>query len=188
MPYSILLNNDTGNIQGYSKFSMTLPSHGNFSLHTLSSDYDEVFEKIDSGKAYLSDYRLEISDVGIKIINWADLKLSDPEYGKMVPISFNKDGNNKKSIGLRIHSIDNKPCLIIESNSVSTMAKSFDLHFTGKNDINSHYESFYIDVENLIKQEKLCFPFLKINHEKLWSNDFSIYYRKVFDSIWYTYK
>lgn len=188
MSYSVLLNNETGNIQGYSKFEVKLPDHGNFSIHTLLSDYDEIFEKINEGKAYLSDYRLEITDSGITLFNWTETKFSDPEYGKLVPISFNLSGDDKKSVALRINSIDNRPCLVVEINDYKTLVKSIDLHFTGKDDVNCHYESFYIDVEELIKSKKIVLPFLKINYEKLWANDFSIYYRKVFDKIWYTYK
>jgi hypothetical protein len=188
MPYTVLLNNDTGKIQGYSKFLVPMPSHGNFSLYEVPEEFTEIFEKINQGKAYATDYKLEITETGVRLVDAAASIFADPEYGKMVAIPFHVAGISKKSIGMKIVSVNNKPCLIISANDMFTVTKAFDIHFTGKNDLTAHYETFHIDVDELISKKELCFEFQKINHDRLWANDFTIYYRKVFTEIWYSYR
>jgi hypothetical protein len=188
MPYTVLLNNDTGKIQGYSKFVMPIPTHGNFSSYEIPEEFIEIFENINQGKAYITDYKLEITESGVKLIDAASSILADPEYGKMVAIPFHKSGTGNGSLGMKITSVNNKPCLVIKANDTFTVTQAFDIHFTGKHDLTAHYETFHIDVDELISKKELCFEFQKINHDRLWANDFTIYYRKVFREIWYSYR
>jgi hypothetical protein len=154
----------------------------------LPDEYNEVFEKINLGSSHISDYKIEITDRGAILVDAATSILADPEYGKMIAIPFHRSGIGKTSIGMKIVSVDNKPCLVVVANNSFSITKSFDLHFTGKNDVTVHYETFHVDVDELVSKKEICFEFQKINHDRLWSNDFTIYYRKVFSEIWYSYR
>lgn len=190
--YQILVRKPAGEIVMYT--NSELPDIDDPSLVniTVPEKYSNLFDDIRYGKARLFNYRVNLESKDFKIFNIEDIVESDPSYSKFSKINFlKKEANIIPDVMLSFYSKDHKPCLKVKYTGDPVKLQepknnSFNLYVTDVNNINNHYETFYCNFDNFDQELELHFEVNKLPVDKLFSNDFSIYYRKIFNKIYYT--
>lgn len=170
-----IMYDDAGNIFEYTK----VMSHSNPALNsaTVTQEFTYLFEMVDNGKLALAHIKVDVESKDLSLINLAKReKQTDPTRGKLVSIPSMK---RECELNIIIKSIDSRPHLIV--NSSHSDERKFFLYLTRKSNINYLYQSFECDtnVENVFEIDQ-------IDYRKLFSTDFSLYYKKIFNSAGYT--
>ena len=164
-----------GNIKSYTK----VLSH-EFGPEWLSAEvpkeYSKMFEMVDQGKRALLHFKVDMNAKDIVIIDTVTVKENvDPLQGKMVKIRQHK---RKADLNITFKTINNKPHLSVVSKH--NKDRKFLLFLTKKDNINYLYQSFECETN-----QTNTFEVDQIDYRKVFSNDFSIYYQKIFEKEGY---
>lgn len=191
MDYKICVDKSTGSVLMYS--NSDLPDMGDSNLITMDvpEKFNGIFERIRVGKESLSSIRVVVDSKEFKIYSLDDLQDSDPDYGKWFQLTgYRRNFPENADVMLKIFSKNFKPYLSIKFVGDPEILKdpkrhSLDFYFTKKNDINCLYESFHTNFDKLDKNKEIVFPLERIDTDKLFQNDFSVFYRKIFKTVYY---
>jgi hypothetical protein len=131
-------------------------------------------------KAAVVDNRLVLHDKQETII--------DPQFNKMVSINYvHRSQQVSTDLKLEITSLENKPVLKITfSGNQSLRSNKFKnkelIHLTAKNDINTHYQTFEIDLTKF--DNEIVFDIDRCDYRLLFSNQISFYHRKKLNIVY----
>jgi len=112
----------------------------------------------------------------------------DVQFKKMIPITYvHKHHSSNSDLKLEITSLNNKPILKVTfcGNQLlrSNKFKNKELiHLTAKNDINTHYQTFEIDLTKF--DNELIFDIDRCDYKLLFSNQISFYHRKKLNVVY----
>lgn len=190
--YQILVRKITGEIVMYTNSELPDIDDPSLIKLTVPEKYSDLFDDIRYGKSRLFNYRINLESKDFKIFNIEDVVENDPSYAKFYKITYlKKEATIIPDVMLSFYSKDYKPHLKVKftgdpSKLQEPKNNSFNLYVTAVNDINNHYETFYCNFDNFNEDLELDFEVNKIPIDKLFNNEFSLYYRKIFNKIYYT--
>lgn len=190
--YQILVRSLTGEIVMYTNSELPDIDDPSMIKITVPEKYSSLFDDIRYGKERLFNYRVNLESKDFKIFNVEDVVENDPSYSKFYKIGYlKKEANIIPDVMLSFYSKDYKPYLKVKFTGDPVKLQepknnSFNLYVTDVNDINNHYETFYCNFDSFNEELELEFEVNKLPVDKLFSNDFSLYYRKIFNKIYYT--
>ena len=191
MSYKICVDKITGSIVMYSNSDLPDMGDSNFVSMDVPEKFDSLFDRIRQGKESLAKIRVIVDSKEFKIYSLDDLQDTDPEYGKWTQLTgYRRNWPENADVALKIFSKEFKPYLSIKFVGDPEILKdpkrhALDFYFTKKNDINFLYESFNTNFDKLDKNKEIIFPLERIDTDKLFQNDFSVFYRKIFKTVYY---
>ena len=189
--YKIYVDKNLGTVIMFSNSDLPEMDHPDFLPFTVPEQYSELFDRIKDGKDSLSRIRVNVSSKEFKIYSLNDFKDTDYEYGKWFKLPcYRRDPPVEADLVLTIISKNFKPYLSLKFVGDPKILKdpkrhSLNFYFTKQNDLNCLYESFHTDFDKLDKNNEIVFPIERIDPDKLFQNNFSVYYRKIFKTVSY---
>lgn len=189
--YKICVDKNLGTVVMFSNSDLPEMDHPDFISYTVPDEYTKIFDRIKEGKDSLSKIRVNVDSKQFKIYSLDDFEDTDPEYGKWFKLPcYKRNFPANADIVIKIISKDFKPYLSLQFVGDPEILKdpkrhSLNFYFTKTNDLNCLYESFHTDFDKLGKNNEVIFPIERIDPDKLFQNDFSVYYRKIFKTVYY---
>lgn len=191
MDYKICVDKSTGSIVMYSNSELPDMGDSNFLTMDVPEKFNGLFDRIREGKESLGNIRVIVDSKDFKIYSLDDLQDTDPDYGRWFKLTgYRRNFPTNADVVLRIFSKDFKPYVSIKFVGDPDILKdpkrhTLNFYFTKKNDINFLYESFHTDFDKLDKNKEIVFPLERIDTDKLFQNNFSVFYRKIFKTVYY---
>lgn len=191
MEYKICVDKNTGSILMYSNSDLPDMGDSNLCIMNVPETFSDLFDKVRAGAVSLSRLRVIVDSKEFKIYSVDDLQDTDPDYGRWFQLTgHRRNFPINPDLVLKIFSRDFKPYVSVRFVGDPDILKdpkrhALDFYFTKKNDINFLYESFHTDFDKLNNDKEVVFPLERIDTDKLFQNNFSVYYRKIFKTAYY---
>jgi hypothetical protein len=169
-----IIYDDLGNILQYT----TVLSHEEPGLNSakVPEQYNDLIKKVSDGNRSIKDIKVDMESKNLVLIDIATpVKTKDRLQNKFVKVSRNTMNND---LSIVIKTIDSKPCMLVTSNHEDD--RKFSLYLTRKGNINYLYQSFECETN-----KTNTFEIDQLDYRKLFSEDFSLYYRKIFKRAGY---
>jgi hypothetical protein len=194
MLHNIVVRTTTGDIVGGSKSVIVKSNDPTLQVITVPDEYQPLFDEISRGVKNIHNYKVNIDGNSIRIYSIEETLDNDPDFNQFIQLPFSPARNNQTTdLVVTVFTRDHSPRMIVKYNGppsakADPSKNSFDLHLTGKGDINAHYQTFNCNFDEFDENNEKEFMITDMNPTKLFANDFSLYYRKIFISACYTIK
>ena len=172
--YKIIYDNQ-GNIVQYTR--VLSHEEPGFLSAPVPEEYSKMIELVEQGKRSLVQFKVDMNSKDIVIIDTIKVEeKTDPLQGKMVKI---RQHNTTVDLNITFKTINNKPHISVVSKHDKD--RKFLLFLTRKNNINYLYQSFECETN-----QTNTFEVDQLDYRKVFSNDFSVYYQKIFKKEGYS--
>lgn len=189
--YKIWVEKTTGSVIMYTNSELPELDSLVYVSYTVPDQFSNIFDKVKTGELSLGRLKVNVESKDFKIFNLDDLSFDDPEYGKWTMLTgYRKNPPAYADVVLKIFSKQFKPYLSIKFVGDPELLKdpkrhNLDFYVTALNDINCLYEAFHTDFDQLDKNYEIVYPIERVDPDNLFQNNFSIYYRKIFKTVYY---
>jgi len=173
--YKILYDN-VGNIVEFTK----VMSHEIKGLNSavVPEQFTPMLVSVDSGNRPLDEFKVDINSKDTVIIDTRKpVVYLDKQINKIVQI-FPKQ-TDKIDLDIVIQTIDSRPHIVVTSKH--EVDRKFSIYLTKKENVNYLYQCF-----NCETNSTNVFEVDQIDYRKLFNNEFSLYYRKIFNKSGYS--
>jgi hypothetical protein len=193
MTYIINARKSTGDIIMCARNTLETINDPTVEQFTVPSEYDSIFDDIMKGIKIIHRYKINTESKDLKIYCVDDMVSEDDEsYNKFTLIPFSPKSNDAISdLVITVFTRDHSPRMVVTYNGppVTDPSKnSFDIYLTDKNDINTHYQTFNCNFDQFDENSSMEFSITDIDSTKLFQNDFSFFYRRIFNTAVYVIK
>jgi len=165
---------DAGNIVEYTSNKTHI-----FSSHTsaeVPEEYIYLFDLVRQDKLRSSEIKVDVESKKLKLINLQDTqKNTDVTLGKFIEIYSNKQ---KCDLDITFKTIDSKPHIVVESTYDED--RGFKIYLTRKMNINYLYQTILCETNKATTVE-----IDQLDYRDIFSNNFSLYYQKQFNTAGY---
>lgn len=168
--YTIRYNNITGKISNMSKFG-TPPEKEGWSLLKLDDEWDTVFDEISKGKKDPDSVFVNVNLNPPAVVHQINTS-QQFDLNHMTEIQQSRKTNTQLTID--IGSENNIPYMEIRNNTSDS--EKFYVYMTKKSNVNYLYQQFLCD------EKTKRFDLLDIDPDLLYSGNFSLYYKKLFET------
>lgn len=170
-----VMYDDTGNICEMTKvMEHSVPG---FNSAVIPEKYTHLFKEVEDGKNSLTKLKVDIESQEFSIINLSKpKKVLDDTFGTFTRIY---PSVKEHELNIVIKSIHSRPHIVVTSTHEEN--RKFFVYITKKLNLNYLYQSFECDTNKVN-----IFEIDQIDYRKLFKNDFSLYYKKIFNSAGYT--
>lgn len=186
--YRFVYENLTGRIVTYSKFDIG-NDDPDCTLVVVPDEYQELFEDFKTGKKYSNQHKVDIESKELKIVSTVVYEnIIDPYINSIIPIR--RKIKNDHQLLIQFYSEDHSLRIKIKHRTTKEFIKSlpknsFNVWLTEKGNVNFMFENFYCNFDNFDENNEITFPITKIDPNKIYADNFSLFYKKIFSDAGY---
>jgi len=171
--YKIFYDNN-GNISQYTK--VMLHDVEGFTSAIVPESYTHIFDSVSNGDFSLNKYKVDINNKEFDLIDQHPAKpVEDYFSNKLVEIRY---ASIDPTLSIKIKSINSRPHIVV--NSKHKQERKFDILLTRKNNVNFLYQTFSCETN-----KTNTFLIDQLDYRHVFDNNFSLYYKKIFDTAGY---
>jgi hypothetical protein len=183
--------NAQGDIRSY---GVGMPDSEDPSLKYIlvTDEYAELFKDIIEGKKKLGSYKVNLESSVLKLYEKNSLSELDPTFNRFINVGFLPSKTTFTSdLLFSFVSKNNRLYASLKYFGSTEYIKNLKQHSitfyaTGKNNIHDHYETFYFNFDQFNEQYEIELPVQEVDPDIVYSNNLSLFTRKLFKNITYT--
>jgi len=183
--------NQQGDIRSYS-VDMPETTDPNLKYILVSDEYTELFKEIVVGTRKIGSYKVNLESIELKLYEKNSLLETDPSFNRFLNVGFIPSKTTSTSdLLFSFVSKNHKLYACLKYFGSKDYLKNLKQHSitfyaTGKNNIHNHYETFYFNFDQFNDQFEIELPVQEIDPDIVYSNNLSLFARKLFKNITYT--